>query len=290
MGRMRGESLARNLLHCSRTLPRRGLHSASAVPKRVTIYEVGARDGLQNEPTILTPAERTVFVDLLSRTGVSKVEAASFVHPKLVPQMADGAEIMAGIQQVDGVAYPVLVPNLRGFSDAVAAGARTVAVMTAASETFSQQNTQSSMKQQLERATAVVAAATQRGIPARGYISCALGCPFEGSVAPSAVAPLARALHEAGCYEVVISDTIGTGTAGSMADVLRAVLVDVPVESVAVHCHDTYGQALANILVALQVRPPPFPCDRSPVRPPCMRTSLTFHTVLRHATARGGDG
>jgi len=190
---------------------------------------------------------------MLSHTGVSSVEAASFVNPKLVPQMAGGAEVMHSIcDEAPGVDFPVLVPNLRGFGDAVKAGARTMAVMTAASETFSQKNVNSSLQQQVERASAIVEEASRRGLSSRAYISCALGCPFEGHIEPAAVASIAHALHENGCDEIVLSDTIGAGTPGDMAALLAEVLPHVPVEHLAVHCHDTYGQALVNILCALQ--------------------------------------
>jgi len=180
------------------------------------------------------------------------VEAASFVHPKLVPQMAGAAEVMHGIQRLEHVAYPVLVPNRRGFDDALKAGSSSVAVMCSATDTFSTRNVNQTMQQQLEGAVTLVADAVALGVPARGYISCALGCPFEGAVGADAVVPLAKALADAGCDEVVLADTIGTGTPGSMATLLHAVLPQVSVERLAVHCHDTYGQALANILVALQ--------------------------------------
>lgn len=224
----------------------------SYYPPRVAIYEVGARDGLQNEPTVLDAAERTAFIDMLSQTGAASVEAASFVNPKLVPQMAGAAEVMQTIQRHEHVAYPVLVPNRRGFDDALKAGSSSVAVMCSATETFSTRNVNQTMQQQLDSAVAIAADAVDRGVPVRGYISCALGCPFEGPVAAEAVAPLAKALYDAGCDEVVLADTIGTGTPGDMAALLQAVLPHVPVERLAVHCHDTYGQALANILIALQ--------------------------------------
>jgi len=234
-------------------LMRRHARAFSSLPRRVSVYEVGARDGLQNEPTILTPAARSAFVSMLSHTGVSSVEAASFVSPKLVPTMAGGAEVMTSIcDEAPGVDFPVLVPNLRGFEDAIKAGARTMAVMTAASETFSEKNVNSTVKQQIDRASAIITEASWRGLGSRAYISCALGCPFEGPIEPAAVASIAHALHESGCDEIVLSDTIGTGTPGSMAALLAEVLPQVPVEHLAVHCHDTYGQALANILCALQ--------------------------------------
>lgn len=232
--------------------------SLSTVPRRVTIHEVGARDGLQNEPMLLSAEARTEFVRALALTGLPRVEAASFVHPKLVPQMADAADVLrgsatyaAGASQGD-VSFPVLVPNRKGFDDAVAAGARSVALMTAASETFSARNVNSTILEQVERAVVLTAEAEVRQLTSRTYISCALGCPFEGAISPHAVAKIAHELHAAGCREVVLSDTIGTGTPGSMATLLKAVLPLVPAEHLAVHCHDTYGQALANIYVALE--------------------------------------
>lgn len=239
------------------TAPRTRMFS-TALPRRVQIYEVGARDGLQNEPTSLDVATRAAFVGRLSQTGVAAVEAAAFVSPKAVPQMYGGADVMKAVlsgsvnAREHGVDYPVLVPNLRGFESAVASGARSVAVMTAASDTFSRNNVNSTIAQAKDRALAIAAEGHKRGIAVRGYLSCALGCPFEGDVAPAVVAEIAKALYEGGCYEIVISDTIGTGTPGGMHSVLQHVLPHVPIENLAVHCHDTYGQALANIYCALQ--------------------------------------
>jgi len=227
---------------------------STLLPRKVQIYEVGARDGLQNEPTVLSPRQRIAFIERLSQTGVAAVEAAAFVNPKRVPQMGGAAEVMSGVPlDTPGVAYPVLVPNLKGFEAACASGATRVAVMAAASETFSRNNVNSSIAQATERALEIAAEAAPRGVAVRGYLSCALGCPFEGAVPPELVASLALELYNGGCYEVAISDTIGTGTPGSMARVLQLTLAaGVPVERLAVHCHDTYGQALANILTALQ--------------------------------------
>ena len=231
---------------------RRRFTSAAAVPpvSRVNIYEVGARDGLQNEPSLLSAQKRIELCERLSRTGVSAVETAAFVNPKLVPQMSDASEIVRSIQ-APGVELPVLIPNMRGYHAAIAAGAQSVAVMTAASDTFSRNNIRMSVQQSTETALAIVAKAKSSGIATRGYISCALGCPFEGEVHPSAVAEIAKALFDGGCDEIVISDTIGTGTPGSMRSVLALTLPHVPVEHIAVHCHDTWGQALANIYCAL---------------------------------------
>ena len=224
----------------------------SGYPQRVAIYEVGARDGLQNEPTVLGPEERASFINMLSVTGVASVEAASFVNPKLVPQMAGGPDVMASIQRHEGVTYPVLVPNVRGYQDAIKAGSTHFAVMCSGTETFAAKNVNQSLQQQVEGAAAIASEATRAGFAVRGYISCALGCPFEGWVDPVKIAQLAQELDDAGCYEVVLSDTIGTGTAGDMHALLAATLPLVPESRIAVHCHDTYGQALANILIALQ--------------------------------------
>lgn len=226
--------------------------ASSLLPQRVRVYEVGARDGLQNEPTRLDPATRVAFVELLSRTGAASVEAAAFVSPKAVPQMDGAAAVMSGVSRHAGVDYPVLVPNMKGFEAAVASGATSVALMTAASETFSKRNVKASVAGSMDRALEVAAAAKARGMGVRGYISCCLGCPFEGEVEAELVADLSKALYEGGCDEIAISDTIGTGTPGSMSRVLHATLRHVPVEALAVHCHDTYGQALANIYCALQ--------------------------------------
>lgn len=230
----------------------RRFSSAAALPQRVKIYEVGARDGLQNEPTLLKPDVRIKFINELSATGVAAVETAAFVNAKLVPQMSGAAEVVRGVTESAGILYPVLVPNARGFEASAAAGVKAVAVMAAASETFSQNNVNSSVQQALDRALDISSKAAARGIAVRGYISCCLGCPFEGAIRPEVTAEIARALYEGGCYEVVISDTIGTGTPGSMARLLQLVTPHVSAEHLAVHCHDTYGQALANILVALQ--------------------------------------
>ena len=231
---------------------RRLFASAAGLPpvSRVKIYEVGARDGLQNEPALLSPQKRIELCERLSRTGVSAVEIAAFVNPKLVPQMEGASEIVQSIH-APGVDLPVLIPNLRGYHAAIAAGAQSVAVMTAASDTFSRNNIRMSVQQSTETALAIVAEAKSSGIATRGYISCCLGCPFEGEVPPSAVAEIAKTLYDGGCDEIVISDTIGTGSPGSMRAVLALTLPHVPVEAIAVHCHDTWGQALANIYCAL---------------------------------------
>ncbi|KAM4677889.1 hydroxymethylglutaryl-CoA lyase, mitochondrial-like isoform 2-T2 [Discoglossus pictus] len=190
---------------------------------------------------------------MLSEAGLRAVEATSFVSPKWVPQMADHTSVMQGIKKFPNVSYPVLTPNLTGFQAAVACGAQEVAIFGAASELFSKKNINCSIEESLQRFKLVTNAAKEANIPVRGYVSCVLGCPYEGKVAPSKVAEVAQKMFNMGCYEISLGDTIGVGTPGSMKDMLSAVLEVVPAQAVAVHCHDTYGQALANILVALQM-------------------------------------
>ncbi|KAF4530979.1 hypothetical protein B566_EDAN013253 [Ephemera danica] len=228
--------------------------SSDAMPQKVRIVEVGPRDGLQNEKSIVPTDIKIEFINKLSKAGLKTVEVTSFVSPKWVPQMADHNEVLRGINKVPGVSYPVLVPNLKGFESAVAAGAEEVAIFGAASESFSRKNINCSISESLARFGAVAEAAREKGIRMRGYVSCICGCPYEGPIAPEAVARVARALLDMGCYEVSLGDTIGVGTPGTMRAMLQAVLKSqVPVNVIAVHCHDTYGQALANILTALQM-------------------------------------
>ena len=224
----------------------------TTLPKHVKIVEVGPRDGLQNEKQTIPTAIKVELIDRLSDAGLPAVEATAFVSPKWVPQMADNAEVMARIHRRPGVAYPVLVPNMQGFEAAAAAGAQEVAVFGAASESFSRKNINSSIAESLARFAPVVAAARARDIRVRGYISCVLGCPYEGDIAPDAVARIADALYRMGCYEVSLGDTIGVGTPGWTQAMLDAVARAVPVERLAGHFHDTYGQALANIYAALE--------------------------------------
>ena len=220
--------------------------------RKVRIVEVGPRDGLQNEKQSIATDIKVGLVDRLTEAGLPAIEAAAFVSPKWVPQMADGAEVMARIKRKPGVAYPVLVPNMKGFESAVAAGVEEIAVFGAASESFSQKNINSTIAQSLARFEPVVAAAHEKGIKVRGYISCVLGCPYEGEIAPKAVADVAKALYEMGCYEVSVGDTIGVGTPARTLAMLEAVAKHVPVDRIAGHYHDTYGQALANIYASLE--------------------------------------
>jgi len=224
----------------------------SSLPPRARIYELGPRDGLQNEAKLVDTDTKIAFIDMLSRTGVSAIEPTSFVSPKWVPQMADHKEVLGGIEMVSNVDYPILVPNLQGFNRSVAAGATSVAIMSTPSTSFARKNLNSTPEETVSRAEAIARAASDAGVRCRAYVSTALGCPFDGHTPPEKVAEHAARLYRAGCYEVCLADTIGTGTPGSMKRLIDEVLPLVPPERLAVHCHDTYGQALANILVALQ--------------------------------------
>jgi hydroxymethylglutaryl-CoA lyase len=222
-----------------------------SMPKRVKVVEVGPRDGLQNEQKTVPTAVKIALIDRLSAAGVPVVEAGAMVSPRWVPQMADSAEVLAGITRRPNTSFPVLVPNIRGFERAAAAGAEEIAVFGAASETFSRKNINASIEESLERFAPVCAAAKDHGIRVRGYVSCVLGCPYEGAVAPAKVAEVAARLYELGCYEISLGDTIGVGTPGKAAAMVEAVAKRVPAGHLAVHFHDTYGQALANILACL---------------------------------------
>ena len=222
-------------------------------PKRVKMVEVGPRDGLQNEGATVPTEVKIALVDRLSATGLSAIEVTSFVSPKWVPQMADNARVLAGIARRPGVSYSALVPSMQGFQAALAAGVDEIAVFGAASETFSQKNINCSIEESMERFAAVIDAARNNGIPVRGYVSCVLGCPYEGEVSPEAVALVAARLLELGCYEISLGDTIGVAGAAKAQAMVRAVAARVPRERLAVHFHDTYGQALANILAVLEL-------------------------------------
>lgn len=222
------------------------------LPRRVRMVEVGPRDGLQNEPAPVSLQDKITLIDLLSATGLPMIEAASFVSPRAVPQMGDAAAVMAGISRRAETRYPVLVPNRQGLEAALAAGATDIAIFGSASETFSRRNINCSITQSLERFAAVAELALPRGLRLRGYVSCVAGCPFEGGVAPAAVAAIAGRLLELGCHEISLGDTIGVGTPGQIGHLIDIVSEEVPLEMLAIHCHDTYGQALANILAALE--------------------------------------
>jgi hydroxymethylglutaryl-CoA lyase len=224
-----------------------------AFPTSVRLVEVGPRDGLQNEAAPIPTNVKIELIDRLSETGLPVIEATSFVSPKWVPQMADHAEVMAAIRRVPGVCYSALTPNLQGFEAARATGVDEVAVFAAASETFSRRNINCSIAESLERFAPVLEAARAAGVPARGYVSCALGCPFEGDVAPEAVARVADALFRMGCREVSLGDTIGIGTPRKAQRMIEAVAQQVPMERLAAHFHDTYGQALVNLYAVMEI-------------------------------------
>ena len=221
------------------------------LPKQVRLVEVGPRDGLQNEKQPISVADKVRLVDDLSAAGLGYIEVGSFVSPKWVPQMAGSAEVFAQIQQLPGITYAALAPNLKGFEDALAAGVKEVAVFAAASEAFSQKNINCSISESLERFVPVMDAAKQHDVRVRGYVSCVLGCPYDGSVPPEQVASVARELYAMGCYEVSLGDTIGAGTAGATRHLFNVVGREVPRNLLAGHFHDTYGQALANIYASL---------------------------------------
>jgi len=220
-------------------------------PTKVTLYEVGPRDGLQAETEIVSAADKIALIDRLSATGLTKIEAASFVSAKWVPQMADATEVMAGITRAPGVDYPVLTPNLKGYEAAKDAHAATVAVFGAASETFSRRNINCSIAESLDRFRFVTDQAAADKVRVRGYVSCVVGCPYEGPIQPQAVADVAARLLDLGCYEISLGDTIGVGTPAHIERLFEVVLKTIPADRLALHCHDTYGQALANILTAL---------------------------------------
>ncbi|MGB9429953.1 MAG: hydroxymethylglutaryl-CoA lyase [Gammaproteobacteria bacterium] len=225
----------------------------SSFPKSVKIVEVGARDGLQNEKTIVPAAVKIEFINRLSATGLRTIEATSFVSPKWIPQLADAEEVFKGIEKKPGVSYPVLVPNEKGMQRALAAGAKEISIFTAASETFNAKNINCSIAESIERFKPVMTLAAEHGVRVRGYISTVIGCPYEGSIAPEAVARVAKQLAALGCYEISLGDTIGVGTPLKAQRMLEAVAAEVPMQKLAVHFHDTYGQALASIHACLEL-------------------------------------
>ncbi len=218
----------------------------------VRIVEVGPRDGLQNEKAIIATADKIELVNRLSLTGLRSIEVTSFVSPRWVPQLADATEVYAGITRQRGIGYPVLVPNLQGYERARAAGADEVAVFTAASEAFNRKNINAGIDESIERFVPVMERAAADGVPVRGYVSTVLGCPHQGEVAVAEVVRVAARLHRMGCREISLGDTIGTGTPHKARAMLKAVAAEVPMQALAVHFHDTYGQALANILACLE--------------------------------------
>lgn len=223
------------------------------IPPSVRIVEVGPRDGLQNEPISVPVEARVQLIESLADAGLKSIEAGSFVSPKWVPQMAETEAVLARLSQREGVRYPVLVPNSKGLDAALAAGAREIAVFAAASETFSQRNINCSIEESLSRLRPVVETARSRGVQVRGYVSCVLGCPYEGEVGVPAVVRVAADLLDFGCYEISLGDTIGVGTPFKAQQMIDAVARRIPIANLAVHYHDTYGQALANVLASLEL-------------------------------------
>ena len=219
---------------------------------QVRIVEVGPRDGLQNEKTVIATADKIALIDRLSATGLRSIEATSFVSPKWVPQLADAADVYSGIAKKPGVSYPVLVPNEQGYERARAVGVTEIAVFTAASEAFNRRNINAGIDESLARFAPVMERARADGVKVRGYVSTVLGCPYQGEVPLADVVRVAKALHDMGCYEVSLGDTIGVGTPGKARAMLKAVAAEVPMPALAVHFHDTYGQALSNILACLE--------------------------------------
>ncbi len=222
-------------------------------PELVRVVEVSARDGLQNEKQALPAAVKIELINRLGESGLSTIEVSSFVSPRWVPQLADAAEVVAGIEKKPGVRYPVLVPNEKGMQRAIAAGAGEVAVFTAASETFSQKNSNASIAESFQRIDTVMRLAEENEMPVRGYLSCVLGCPYEGDIDASVVAQLAERLAGMGCYEISLGDTIGAGTPLAAQKMLATVAEKVAMDKLAIHFHDTRGQALANIFACLEL-------------------------------------
>jgi hydroxymethylglutaryl-CoA lyase len=224
-----------------------------SLPTKVRIVEMGPRDGLQNEPGTVPTAVKLELIDRLADAGLTAIESTAFVSPKWIPQMADHTEVLKGIRRRPGVTYPVLTPNLKGFEAALAAGAMEVAIFGAASESFSKKNINCSIAESLERFQPVAEAAAKNNVRVRGYVSCVVGCPYEGDIAPAKVAEVSKALFDMGCYEVSLGDTIGVGTPRKTQAMIEAVAKVVPVNKLAGHYHDTFGQSLANIYASLEL-------------------------------------
>ncbi|APE05461.1 MAG: hydroxymethylglutaryl-CoA lyase [Alteromonas sp.] len=222
------------------------------MPKVVSIVEVGPRDGLQNEKSIVSVEEKINFINLLSKTGIKRIEAGSFVSPKWVPQMADSGDIFSGIEKSPSITYSALTPNIKGLDAAIESGVEEVAVFGAASESFSMKNINCSIEESLKKFEPVIAKANTHNIKVRGYVSCVMGCPYEGGISPRSVADVSKRLIDMGCYEISLGDTIGTGTPVATKRLLDSVLSVVNIEQLAVHFHDTYGQALVNLYSALE--------------------------------------
>lgn len=223
------------------------------LPKKVRIVEVGPRDGLQNEKKIISTSTKILLIEQLVDAGLTYIEAGSFVNPKWVPQMADSAEVFTNVARDPHVTYAALIPNLQGYEKAIAVNANEVAIFAAASEAFSQKNINCSISESLQRFEVLMAAAEADKISVRGYISCVVGCPYSGAVNVKNVVGIAKELLAMGCYEISLGDTIGVGTAGQVKYLIEALALDIPIKKLAVHMHDTYGQALTNIFAALEL-------------------------------------
>ena len=239
-----------NMVHMATRLRR---FSTKPLQETCKIVEVGPRDGLQNEKVLVPTPTKISFINQLSATGLSTIEATSFVSPKWVPQMADSSQVLTGIQRLPGINYPVLTPNLQGYEAALKAGAKEVAIFGAATESFTKKNVNCSIKESLDRFEQVCQRAKEDGIKVRGYVSVVVGCPYEGSVDPKSVVHVSKRMLEMGCYEISLGDTIGVGTPASFSKMLEAVKQEIPVQQLAVHCHDTFGMAIANIYQSLAV-------------------------------------
>ena len=223
------------------------------LPKKVRIVEVGPRDGLQNEKQAIPTSAKIQLIENLVDAGLTYIEAGSFVNPKWVPQMADSSEVFSGVTRKPGITYAALTPNLQGYERAIAVNANEVAIFAAASEAFSQKNINCSISESIQRFETLISSAKRQNIPVRGYISCVLGCPYAGAVDVTTVANIAKELLAMGCYEISLGDTIGVGTAGQVKQLIETLARDIPIEKIAAHMHDTYGQALANIYAALEM-------------------------------------
>ncbi|GAB4392525.1 MAG: hydroxymethylglutaryl-CoA lyase [Gammaproteobacteria bacterium] len=233
----------------------------TTLAKHIKLVEVGPRDGLQNETKLLSTEIKLEFIHRLAASGLRYIEATSFVSPKWIPQMADHTALVQGLDFTTGIHYPVLVPNMRGLEAAIAAGVNEIAIFTAASDTFCQRNINCTITQSLNNYRQVIETAHQHNIKVRGYISCVVGCPYEGVITPQQVAPIAQTLYELGCYEISLGDTIGIGTAKNISELLGTLSSNIPIEKLAGHFHNTYGQALVNIYVALQLGVTTFDCS-----------------------------
>lgn len=226
--------------------------SNNRLPTTANIFEVGPRDGLQNETELLSVSDKVALINRLSKSGLKNIEAGSFVSPKWVPQMASSDKVLQQIDRVHGITYSALTPNLQGLDAAIESGVDEIAVFAAASEGFSQKNINCSIEQSLARFADLIEKAQRYNIPVRGYVSCVIACPYDGVISPQQVAKVSQQLINLGCYQISLGDTIGVGTANTVSAMIEAVKVNVDVDKLAIHCHDTYGQAIANIVAALE--------------------------------------